>query len=96
MVELLSTPAITEGETATETDLETDLDAETETEADATQGRRDGNQEKTPRIGILNSPSSGTSTPLRPVKSRILSQHDIINRYFRKDLIIFHNFDALR
>ncbi|KAI5119700.1 hypothetical protein M0805_003584 [Coniferiporia weirii] len=60
----LSTPAATEGESATETE---EIETETETEME-----------------ILN--DALIKTP----------RHDLFNRYFRKDLILFHNFDLLR
>ncbi|EJD05138.1 phosphatidylethanolamine N-methyltransferase [Fomitiporia mediterranea MF3/22] len=79
-----STPSVTEGESATETDLET------ETELDIVELR-------TPRIGSSTSlPSISTSRSSRSPMTRILSQHDLLNRYFRKDVILLHNFDPLR
>lgn len=91
----LSTPSGTEGESATETDgPQTDYADESETEgegsATATISRRKQRQ---------TSNSSTASHPLfdgsRGTKSSV-SQHDLFNRYFRKDAILLHNVDLLR
>lgn len=80
----ISTPSATEGETATETE---EFDTETETETDCI-------EVTTPRSGspVARFYSSAT----RSSKTRVLSQHDLLNMYFRKDVIMLRNFDFLR
>lgn len=91
--ELYTTPTATEGESATETDLDT----ETETELDCHVGKGFPNISTSRIVASDSLPTSGTASPVpRSTKSRVLSQHDLVNRYFRKDLILFHNFDPLR
>ncbi|KAL5478753.1 CHO2 [Sanghuangporus weigelae] len=86
----VTTPSGTEGESAPETE-ELQTESETETEMDQVEIR-------TPRVGTpVSLPSSRSSTSLsRLTRSHVLSQHDLLNRFFRKDLILFHNFDLLR
>lgn len=88
-VSTLSTPAATEGETATETE---EIDTETETELD---GLDDG-LIQTPRVGSPISMDSNSDSRSFKSRSKAQSQHDLINTYFRKDLVLFHNFDMLR
>ncbi|KAG6333073.1 hypothetical protein ID866_6015 [Astraeus odoratus] len=81
-----STPAATEGETASDTDLETETEA-------------DGNA--TPRIQPRHGPHvSGASTPRATFSRRSsrqqLSQHDLLHKYFRRDVVILQNLDLLR
>ncbi|PCH43169.1 phosphatidylethanolamine N-methyltransferase [Wolfiporia cocos MD-104 SS10] len=91
----LPTPSATEGETATETDeLMTDTETETEFEnhtASAKAKRRSGSSFKS-----ASSVSDGPFGTPRLSSSPVLSQHDLMNRYFRKDTIFLHNIDLLR
>ncbi|KAI0339118.1 phosphatidylethanolamine N-methyltransferase [Trametopsis cervina] len=85
----LSTPSATEGESGTETDgPHTDSDSETEGE-----GGRSG-------ICKHRRHSSGTSFSSHsvslPSEAKRTSQHDLFNRYFRKDVVLLHNIDLLR
>lgn len=84
----LSTPAVTEGETATDTELET------ETEADHPRVLDMKERTDTPDT-MPGTPSENYGT-LRLKTSLILTQHDLMNRFFRKDAIILHNLDLLR
>ncbi|THH03995.1 hypothetical protein EW145_g5845 [Phellinidium pouzarii] len=87
----ISTPAATEGDSATEIE---ELETETETETDVL----DNALLKTPKIGQPISLASASMIPRKrsATKMRVLSQHDLFNRYFRKDLVLFHNLDMLR
>ncbi|KAH7911129.1 phospholipid methyltransferase-domain-containing protein [Hygrophoropsis aurantiaca] len=86
-VEQLSTPAITEGETATETDLET----ETETEGEHTPVIKDK------RLCGSQPPMITRSESARRAASELgVSQHDLHNKYFRRDTVILQNVDLLR
>jgi phosphatidylethanolamine N-methyltransferase len=68
----LSTPAATEGESATDTDTETECEG------------------KAP--GIHRS-----YRPTQPILlESTVSQHDLHHKYFRRDVVIFHNIDLLR
>ncbi|KAG2117721.1 phospholipid methyltransferase-domain-containing protein [Suillus clintonianus] len=67
----LSTPAATEGESATDTESDTECESKTS--------------------GIRR------SYPTQPiVLESTLSQHDLHHKYFRQDVVIFHNIDLLR
>ena len=83
---MLHTPATTEGETATETELET----ETEMEEEHT------------RVLETSKPkhqlplASAATDALRYKKKQRISQHDLLNRYFRRDVVVFRNIDLLR
>lgn len=97
MVDLLSTPATTEGETATESELETET--ETELEYENSHPRIKSLKKVQPTSGI-SSPSSfnsGVSLGARKQSSRVLmSQHDLLNKYFRRDVVILRNVDLFR
>ncbi|KIJ61193.1 hypothetical protein HYDPIDRAFT_183320 [Hydnomerulius pinastri MD-312] len=80
----LSTPAATEGETASETDLETET--ETESMTPTMQSRK-----------VLDDPLMKNESPKRPSKQvQSVSQHDLHHKYFRRDVVVFHNIDLLR
>lgn len=82
-VDILSTPTSTEGETATDTDLDT----ETETECEC-----DESQPQSRRLMInANQPQKSS-----PSKTKVISQHDLQNKYFRNDMIMLHNLDPFR
>ncbi|KAF7373639.1 Phosphatidylethanolamine N-methyltransferase [Mycena sanguinolenta] len=83
-----TTPSATEGETATETDLDT----ETELEADAAPVSA-GRRRTRPRH--QQSPSDASSTS-PPKKKKAVSQHDLLNKYFRRDTVILKNLDLFR
>ncbi|KAJ7161076.1 phosphatidylethanolamine N-methyltransferase [Mycena filopes] len=92
-----STPSATEGDSATDTDLET----ETETElvdgevpgATLPPGRR--------RLGHKQNLSTASSTylsetPSPPKKKKLISQHDLFTKYFRRDTVVLKNVDVFR
>ncbi|CCM05928.1 uncharacterized protein FIBRA_08166 [Fibroporia radiculosa] len=87
----LNTPSATEGESATETD---EVLTETETETEFVHARQNRNKRRsTSSFGSNSTISDGT---YRRSNSPLLSQHDFMNRYFRKDAIFFANVDILR
>ncbi|KAJ7270623.1 phospholipid methyltransferase-domain-containing protein [Mycena haematopus] len=83
-----SMPSATEGETATETDLETETELEAEA-AVVSAGRR------RTRPGHQQKPSDASSAS-PPKKKKPVSQHDLLNKYFRRDTVIFKNVDLFR
>ncbi|OBZ74367.1 Phosphatidylethanolamine N-methyltransferase [Grifola frondosa] len=84
----LSTPAATEGESATETD-EVTTETETEFEIDSTVKRRPGFAFSSLHDEVVSHGPSRCRSPA-------LSHHDLVHRYFRKDAIFLHNVDLLR
>ncbi|KZT21282.1 phosphatidylethanolamine N-methyltransferase [Neolentinus lepideus HHB14362 ss-1] len=90
----LTTPSATEGETATETE-ELETETETEFEANATQ------KEIMKKAERVSSPATTTATivpttVMKRTRSSLVTQHDLMNRYFRQDTIILKNIDLLR
>ncbi len=84
--DVLSTPANTEGESASDTELDTET--EMEYEVDDTTGRSSPNAST-----ITSSPLLSAATK---TKTRAISQHDLLNRYFRNDTVMLHNLDPHR
>ncbi|CAK5271251.1 unnamed protein product [Mycena citricolor] len=82
--DLIPTPSVTEGETASETELETETEGEMED--DTATSRRPGHFHK---------PSIGSTISFED-KPKAVSQHDLLTKYFRRDTIILKNFDLLR
>jgi phosphatidylethanolamine N-methyltransferase len=84
-----TTPTATEGETATESDaLATEYEGESDTQTI-----------------IVATPKSGTFTPPKRTpsmverkkpKGHVMSQHDLLNKYFRRDSVLLHNVDLFR
>lgn len=66
-----------------ETATDTELETETETEPVVMPSRRE-------------KAHKGSSTNSMSAASPAQSQHDLLNQYFRKDAILFHNIDLLR
>jgi phosphatidylethanolamine N-methyltransferase len=86
---ILSTLAVTEGETATETELDTDTD--TDTELDPVSKRQSSS------TVALSYNSQGTATSVYiATSSQAISQHDLLHKYFRRDTVLLHNVDLLR
>ncbi|KAJ6625971.1 phospholipid methyltransferase-domain-containing protein [Mycena sp. CBHHK59/15] len=84
-----STPSATEGDTATETDLETETELEGETVVPARRHRaRQGHQQR------MSNASSEGSPP--KMKKKLMSQHDLLTKYFRRDTVVLKNVDPLR
>lgn len=95
--DLLSTPPATEGESATETDfdLETEFESCPETTARTTTKTT---TRIAPKIIFPASPSSRSlgGSP-RSGSPRLMSQHDLLNKYFRRDaVLLLRNVDVLR
>ncbi|TFK36055.1 phosphatidylethanolamine N-methyltransferase [Crucibulum laeve] len=102
----LPTPAATEGDTATETELETE--AEDEVPFIAASKKASASKIKTSRHqaqpSIASSISSASDALLGnrhavgngDSKRKVVSQHDLLNKYFRRDAIALSNIDMLR
>ncbi|KAG6910370.1 phosphatidylethanolamine N-methyltransferase [Tephrocybe rancida] len=91
--EILATPAVTEGETATETELETEVEIDDTTPHIDQETRVVSKHQAKPSIASSIS-STGDNTP-RP-RRKAASQHDLLNKYFRRDAVVFKNADLLR
>ncbi|KAF7321133.1 Phosphatidylethanolamine N-methyltransferase [Mycena chlorophos] len=85
--EASSIPSVTDGDTATETDLETETEGELG--APPVRAGRYRRHQSTTSVG------SATSFEA-PAKGKPMSQHDLFNKYFRRDAIIFKNIDLFR
>ncbi|KAF9262041.1 hypothetical protein L218DRAFT_960639 [Marasmius fiardii PR-910] len=94
----LTTPSVTDGETATDTELETETELE-----DAPTNAIDTNSSK--KRHSRHSSSTGSQSPETPSrlgsneipsKKKAVSQHDLLNKYFRRDTLILRNVDPLR
>ncbi|OJA13194.1 hypothetical protein AZE42_05597 [Rhizopogon vesiculosus] len=71
----LTTPTVTEGESATDTELDTECEGET-----------------TPKDKKRELDNICTYDPMQ----RTISQHDLHNKYFRRDMVGLYNIDLLR
>ncbi|KAH9922238.1 phosphatidylethanolamine N-methyltransferase [Fomitopsis serialis] len=91
----LPTPSATEGETATETDGPvTETETETEYESKTKAPKRKLQRRSASSLASAGSMSESSRT--RRAGSPIVSQHDLMNRYFRQDTIFLKNLDLLR
>ncbi|KAF7969141.1 hypothetical protein HWV62_28224, partial [Athelia sp. TMB] len=86
--EIPPTPTATDGSTATESDAP---DTETETESEGITRNGSVTVVSPPRNG------SGTFTPPKKTtlvrKTKAMNQHDLFNRYFRRDAVLLGNLD---
>jgi phosphatidylethanolamine N-methyltransferase len=73
----------TPSQTEGETATDTEFETETETEYEDQ------------HVAVRRMPQQHKVVPSRP-RSPPVSQHDLLNRYFRKDAIFLHNIDLLR
>mgnify|MGYP001613007818 FL=1 len=80
-VDELSTPSLTEG-------------AETETEPEASDD--DEHHAQLKRGQTTRSNSIGSSLEFERQQEKVTTRHDLDNRYFSQDLLIFKNFDLFR
>lgn len=113
----MSTPAITEGETATDTERETETEFEEflPPTAKASHFSNMKLSRHQPNLSIESASSlndhveygtfiSSPSTSVRPrstkvgapQKRKVLSQHDLLNKYFRRDAVVLRHVDLLR
>ncbi|KAF8064345.1 phosphatidylethanolamine N-methyltransferase [Lyophyllum atratum] len=94
--EILATPAATEGETATETELETETEIEEELGVINGSATKPSKHQPTLSINsVLSSNGIGGNTTARHRK-KATSQHDLLNKYFRRDAVVLRNIDLLR
>ncbi|KAF5376745.1 hypothetical protein D9615_007890 [Tricholomella constricta] len=94
--DILSTPAATEGETATETELETETETEYEIHRPDITSRKSSKHQ--PQLSIASLSSNGiASEPATPrYRRKPASQHDLLNKYFRRDAVVLRNLDLHR
>ncbi|KAG6896502.1 phosphatidylethanolamine N-methyltransferase [Termitomyces sp. T32_za158] len=97
--DILATPAVTEGETATDTtEIETEVEIDEAVITRMSQSRENEKASKhrpKPSVSSLSSASSEQPQPLRYWR-RAASQHDLLNKYFRHDTLVLRNIDLLR
>jgi phosphatidylethanolamine N-methyltransferase len=95
LADILSTPVATEGETATETDFETEVEIDDDTPvADIVSHKISKHQ---PQHSIASSMSSSGGADGAPrYRKKAVSQHDLLNKYFRRDAVVIRNIDLLR
>ncbi|KZT35944.1 hypothetical protein SISSUDRAFT_1008125 [Sistotremastrum suecicum HHB10207 ss-3] len=78
------TPSFTDGETATETETETESNIHSPGHSPSSSVSRE------------RSTSSEKDPLIKRTRTKSVNQHDLLNRYFRKDVIGFKNIDLLR
>ena len=101
------TPAVNDGETASETDLEMEMDDEVSPFPDARPIRKIRRHEPKSSIDSVTSSNGdatppettrqrSTSTSSHSQRTRAISQHDLLNKYFKRDAVVLRNVDLLR
>jgi phosphatidylethanolamine N-methyltransferase len=91
--DICTTPTATDGDTATESDV---LATETETETEG-ESHCETHEVVTSKSGTFTPPKRISSTVERKkVQGQRISQHDLLNKYFRRDTVLLHNVDLLR
>lgn len=109
----LTTPAVTEGDTATETELETEIEedilpptAKSGNFQNKSKSCRVSRHQSNPSVDS-NTSSIGeadhsrfstprSNTPVASQRRKVLSQHDLLNKYFRRDAVVLRNVDLFR
>lgn len=87
----LPVPAMTDGETTTDTEVETETEAETPTNS------KQRFRSKHQRCNSCSSGMDQLNLERRSVpRGKPVSQHDLFNKYFRRDTVILKNIDLLR
>jgi phosphatidylethanolamine N-methyltransferase len=85
-----TTPTVTDGETATESDA---LATEPEGQSDSPPI-----QAAILQSGTFTPPkrTAGLLAERKKIKEQGTSQHDLLNKYFRRDAVLLHNVDLFR
>lgn len=96
LADILSTPAVTEGETATETDFETELEIDDDTPITDVINRKLSKHQQHHSIASSVSSKGGLDAGVPRHKKKAVSQHDLLNKYFRRDAVVIRNIDFLR
>ncbi|KAF6750342.1 phosphatidylethanolamine N-methyltransferase [Ephemerocybe angulata] len=100
-----STPAITEGDSATtEPELETETEIEEQTipefnlpnKTKPSSTIKSQHSRHQPKLSIASSVSSNAGFVHQKKQPKALSQHDLLNKYFRRDTVTLRNLDLLR
>lgn len=95
----LDTPAATEGDTATETELETDEDVDGDISPASPPNGKAHVKSTRHRTQPSNASSiSNHDVPMKSLEPRteVRTQHDLLNKYFRRDAVVLRHVDLLR
>lgn len=85
------TPGITEADTATETELETEIEDAVAPKPNTFQKRA-----KVRHVPTLSMDRAMADGDVPPQRRAVVSQHDLFNKYFRRDAVVLRNVDLLR
>lgn len=85
------TPGITEADTATETELETEIEDAVAPKPNTSQKRA-----KVRHVPTLSMDRAMADGDVPPQRRAVVSQHDLFNKYFRRDAVVLRNVDLLR
>lgn len=100
--DILATPAVTEGETATDTtELETEVEIDETVvsrinESRGRENKRTLKHQLKPSVSSVSSAGSERPQPPLRYRRKAASQHDLLNKYFRHDTLVLGNIDLLR
>ncbi|KAG6899626.1 hypothetical protein C0993_008568 [Termitomyces sp. T159_Od127] len=89
--DILATPAVTEGETATDT-----TEVDTEIEDVLARVKRTAKHHPKPSVSSVSSSASSEQPQTQAHRRKAASQHDLLNKYFRHDTLVLGNIDLLR
>lgn len=95
LVSDLLTPPVTEGETATDTEHEAEMEPDLASSRSASASPRKKVSRHQPCPSVSSSAEYDDLKSDHPQK-RGLSQHDLLNKYFRRDTLVLRNLDLLR
>lgn len=96
LADILSTPAVTEGETATETEFETEMEIDDDTPITDVINQKLSKHQQHHSIASSVSSKGGIDASAPRHKKKAMSQHDLLNKYFRRDAVVIRNIDFLR
>jgi phosphatidylethanolamine N-methyltransferase len=97
--DLLSTPTATDGETATESELDSELDEAEATPIPAPVTPKIAKMKLSKHkssLSVASSVSDESGRKHYTKKQKPMSQHDLLNKYFRRDTVVVRNLDVLR
>lgn len=81
---------VAEAETETDTEVEDGFDRANTSEV------KTNLRKEMPRRRFVHSRSRSTSIKGNPGEKKVISQHDLLNKYFRRDPVVLKNVDLLR
>ena len=100
-----ATPPVLESPTPALTECETDLDTELDDESFRENALRGLSRHRKTLSADSATSSSGDITPLQTLgsnkifsrpRTKSVSQHDLLNKYFKRDAVVLRNVDLLR